>query len=82
MDEEALIWFQDRQDSGLFINWEAFMKASQLQINFVVLVLIFIFIFLGAKIFLLMYGWVWVSSLKKWILKKCVFKMCILKTRF
>jgi hypothetical protein len=47
MDEEALIWFQDREESGLFINWEAFMKASQLQINFVVVVLIFFFFIFG-----------------------------------
>ena len=41
MDEEALIWFQDTEESGLFINWEAFMKASQLQIDFVVVIYLF-----------------------------------------
>lgn len=27
MEGEALIWFQDAENSGLFTNWEAFVKA-------------------------------------------------------
>ena len=27
MEREALIWFQDTENSGLFTDWEAFVKA-------------------------------------------------------
>ena len=27
MEDEALIWFQDAKDAGLFTSWEAFIKS-------------------------------------------------------
>ena len=31
MDGEALIWFQDAEEAGLFTSWEAFVKVLQIR---------------------------------------------------
>ena len=32
MDGEALVWFEDAEDTGLFVSWDAFIQALISQI--------------------------------------------------
>ena len=34
MEDEALIWFQDAEEAGLFTSWEAFVRALYVRFGF------------------------------------------------